>query len=93
MKKMTKAEIIDTITELKEMERFAEEISEAIETMKDQLKAEMGESEELIAGPYKVTWKTITSVKLSTTAIKKAFPEAALQPYMVSSTCRRFCIN
>ena len=90
---MTRAEIINTITELKEMERFAEEVEAAIESMKDQLKAEMGDSEELEAGPFKITWKAVTSVRLSTTALKKAFPEEALKPYMVSSTSRRFCIN
>lgn len=89
---MTKQEIVATITELKEMEHFAEEIAEAIETLKDQLKAEMGDSDEMEAGPFKVTWKTVTSVRLSTTALKKAFPEEALKPYMVSSTSRPFRI-
>ena len=85
--------MVERITELKELERMAEELSAEIEMMKDAIKAEMGEKEELVAGPFKVTWKSVTSSRLDTTAMRKAFPAEALAPYMKTSTTRRFCVN
>lgn len=89
---MTK-DIVARIAELKELERMAEELAAEIESLKDGIKAEMGDREELVAGPWKVSWKTVTSSRLDTAALKKAFPEAALAPYYKSSSSRRFVVS
>ena len=85
--------MIERITELKELERMAEELAAEIEAAKDAIKAEMGLKEMLVAGPFKVTWKSVTSSRLDTTAMKKAFPAEALAPFMKTSTARRFCVT
>ena len=86
---MSTPEIISTVSELQELVRMSEELNSEIETLRDKIKAVMGDSELLIAGPYKVTYKTITSSRLDTSALKKALPDVAAQ-YMKTSTTRRF---
>ena len=86
---MSTPEIISTVSELQELVRMSEELNSEIETLRDKIKAVMGDSELLIAGPYKVTWKTVTSSRLDTSALKKALPDVAA-PYTRTSTTRRF---
>jgi predicted phage-related endonuclease len=52
----------------------------------------MGEEELLLAGSYKVSWKTFTSSRIDTTALKKALPDVAAA-YTKQTTARRFSIN
>lgn len=47
---------------MKEYERMAEEMTATIEGLKDQIKAHMGEQEEIIAGQYKVGSRLFPSV-------------------------------
>lgn len=89
---MSTPEIISTVSELQELVRMSEELNSEIEALKDKIKTVMGTSEPLIAGPYKVTWKTVTSSRLDTTALKKALPDVAAQ-YTRTSTTRRFEIK
>lgn len=86
---MSTPEIITTVSELQELVRMSEELNSEIEALRDKIKAVMGDSELLIAGPYKVTWKTVTSSRLDTSALKKALPDVAAQ-YTRTSTTRRF---
>lgn len=86
---MSTPEIISTVSELQELVRMSEELNSEIEALRDKIKAVMGDSELLIAGPYKVTWKTVTSSRLDTSALKKALPDVAAQ-YTRTSTTRRF---
>lgn len=62
-----------------------------METIKDALKAHMGDSEELRAGEYKVTWKTVTASRLDTAALRKAIPDVAAA-FIRTTTTRRFCV-
>lgn len=86
---MSTPEIISTVSELQELVRMSEELNSEIEALRDKIKTVMGDSELLIAGPYKVTYKTITSSRLDTSALKKALPDVAAQ-YTRTSTTRRF---
>ena len=52
----------------------------------------MGDEELLTAGAYKVSWKTFTSSRVDTTALKKSMPEIA-QQFTKQTTSRRFAIN
>lgn len=90
---MTKNEMIAKITELKELMVMAEELAAEIEAAKDVIKAEMGEDVSLVVGPYKVSYAPVTSSRLDTTALKKAFPAEALAPYFKTTTSRRFVVN
>lgn len=86
---MSITEITAKVTEYQELKRMLEEIEAEMSALQDEIKAHMGVSELLIAGPYKVTWKTVTSSRLDTTALKKALPDVAAQ-YTRTSTTRRF---
>lgn len=76
---------------LREMQRMAEEAQAEAEALKDEIKAFMGDSEELTAGEYKITWKSVESSRIDTAALKKALPELAAQ-FAKTATIRRFCI-
>ena len=69
-----------------------EELDATIATLEDNIKAVMGDEEHLIAGAYKVSWKTFTSSRVDTTALKKALPDVAAA-YTKTTTARRFSIN
>lgn len=89
---MCSADIINKVTELQELRRMQEELTAEIETLQDAIKAYMGDTEQLAAGPYKVTYKPVTSSRLDTTALKKELPDIAAR-FMKTTTTRRFCVN
>lgn len=80
------------VKELMELKRMKEEIDAEITTLEDEIKATMGQEETLLAGAFKVSWKTFTSSRLDTAALKKALPQIAEQ-FMKTTTSRRFSIN
>ena len=80
------------VRELMELKRMKEEIEQEITAMEDAIKSVMGSEETLIAGAYKVSWKTFTSSRLDSTALKKAMPDIAAQ-FTRQTTARRFSIN
>lgn len=89
---MTTANIITKVTELQELRRMQEELTAEIDAITDEIKAVMGDQEELSAGAFKITWKSVTSSRIDTSALKKELPEVAAR-YMKTSTVRRFCVN
>ncbi|MBR5231776.1 MAG: hypothetical protein IKW00_05955 [Clostridia bacterium] len=80
------------VHELMELKRMKEEIEAEITAAEDDIKAVMGDEELLTAGAYKVSWKTFTSSRIDTTALKKALPDVAAA-YTKQTTARRFSIN
>ena len=79
------------IRELRQIQSLIAEAEADAEAIKDQIKAEMGDSEELLAGEYKVTWKVVESSRLDTAALKKALPDVAAR-FTKKSETRRFCV-
>lgn len=65
------------VTELQEYKRMADELAETINALTDQVKAEMGDEEMLLVGPFKLTYKTVLQSRLDSTALKKQMPEIA----------------
>ena len=80
------------VKELMELKRMKEELEAEIAAAEDAIKAVMGDEELLTAGAYKVSWKTFTSSRVDTTALKKAMPEIAEQ-FTKQTKSRRFAIN
>ena len=80
------------VHELMELKRLKEELEAEIAAAEDAIKAVMGEEELLLAGSYKVSWKTFTSSRIDTNALKKALPDVAAA-YTKTTTARRFSIN
>ena len=81
-----------TIHEILDLKRMREELDATITALEDSIKAVMGDEELLTAGAYKVSWKTFTSSRVDTTALKKALPDIAAQ-FTKQTTARRFSIN
>ena len=88
---MTTAEIITKARELRELQALIEEAQQEAEAIKDDLKAAMGDAEELRAGEYKITWKSVISSRIDTTALKKALPDLARQ-FTRETVTRRFMV-
>lgn len=89
---MSTNEIITALSELQELRRMQEELTAEIEALQDKIKNHMGDTELLLAGPYKVTYKPVTTTRIDTTALKKALPDIA-ERFSKTTTTRRFTIN
>jgi len=87
---MSTNEIEVKCRELRQLQNLIEEAQQEAEAIKDVLKAHMGESEELFAGEYLVTWKAVKSSRVDTVALRKALPEVAER--FTKTTTRRFCV-
>ena len=77
--------------ELRQLQALIEEAQQEAETIKDAIKAAMGDAEEIRAGEYRITWKPITTSRIDTAALKKALPDLAAQ-FTKTSTVRRFSV-
>lgn len=88
---MSMNEMESKIRELRQLQNLIEEAQAEAEAIKDSIKAQMGDAEELRAGEYKVTWKAVTASRLDTAALKKALPEVA-ERFTKITTSHRFCV-
>lgn len=86
-------EMDSKIKELRELRRMADELAAEIESITDSIKASMDvQGVDTINGTdWKVTYKTVTSSRMDTAALKKALPDLAAQ-FTKAITARRFCI-
>ena len=82
-------EIESKVRELRQLQALIEEAQAEAENIKDAIKAHMGDSEELRAGEYKVTWKAVTASRLDSKALKAALPEVVER--FTRATTLRFC--
>ena len=89
---MSNPNLESTIHEILDLKRMREELDAAITALEDSVKTVMGDEELLTAGAYKVSWKTFTSNRVDTTALKKELPDIAAQ-FTKQTTARRFSIN
>ena len=88
---MSVNELENKCRELRQLQTLIEEAQAEAEAIKDSIKAHMGDAEAAYAGEYKITWKTITSSKIDTAALKKALPEV-VQAFTRETTTRRFIV-
>lgn len=79
------------MAELAQYTRLQEEAATMVEGLKDQLKSYMAENglEVLTGSEHKATYKTVTSSRIDTSALKKALPEVA-ERYTKTSETKRF---
>ena len=80
------------VKELMELKRMKEELDAEIAAAEDEIKARMGDEETLLAGAFKVSWKTFTSNRFDSVRFKKEHAELAAA-YTKTTTARRFSIN
>lgn len=88
---MSMTELESKCRELRQLQNLIAEAEHEAEAIKDAIKAHMGDTEELFAGEYMVTWRPVKSSRLDTTALKKALPDVA-QAFTKTTTTRRFCV-
>ena len=88
---MGMTELIARIRDLRELQALIEEAQGEAEAIRNELKAYMGDAEELRAGEYLVTWKPVTSSRIDTRALREALPDVARE-YTKETTTRRFCV-
>ena len=79
------------MSELAQYTRMQEEAAAMVESLKDQLKAQMQAAgvDTLTGDEHKATYKAVTSSRVDTTALKRDLPEIAAQ-YTKTTTARRF---
>ena len=88
---MSANELEKKVRELRQLQSLIEEAQAEAEPIKDQIKAHMGQAEELRAGEYKITWKPVTSSRLDSKALRAAAPEL-VERFTKTTTARRFCV-
>ena len=88
---MSTTELEMKIRELRQLQSLIEEAQAEAEGIRDAIKAHMGDSEELRAGEYKITWKSVTASRLDSKALKAAAPEL-VERFTKTTTTRRFCV-
>lgn len=81
------------IKELRELRRMADELAGEIESLQDEIKAEMtARAVDTLTGvDWKVTWKAVKSSWLDSKALKAALPDVAAQ-FTRETTSRRFLL-
>ena len=90
---MGQNELLAKLTELKELKNMAEELTDAITAIEDQVKAEMTErdTDKLIVGPFKVSWAKVQSKRFDSSAFKTANAELYGQ-FCKTVETRRFSV-
>ncbi|MBQ2990544.1 MAG: hypothetical protein IJD60_04555 [Clostridia bacterium] len=86
------SDIITKVQELMELRRMAEELQAEIDTLQEAVKNFMGSEEIMIAGAFKVSYKSITSSRLGSAALKRDLPNVAAL-YTKQTTTRRFTVQ
>ena len=87
-------ELNGKIKELRSLRRMADELAGEIEALQDAIKTEMTARnvDTLTGTDWKVTWKSVTSNRLDSTALKKELPDIAAR-YTKASVSRRFTLE
>ena len=83
--------INEIMSELAQYNRLADEIAATVDGLKDTIKKYMEENniETLTGSEHKVTYKTVTSSRIDTAALKRNAPDIAAQ-YTKTSNSKRF---
>lgn len=78
------------MAELAQYIRMQEEAAAMVESLKDQLKAQMQAAgvDTLAGDEHKATYKAVTSCRVDTTALKKDLPEIAARYTKTTETLR-----
>lgn len=86
-------ELEKRVTELKELQRMAEDLNAEITAIQDTIKAEMTErnADEITAGAFKIRWKPIIGHRLDSKAFKADYADLYAR-YSVETMTRRFSI-
>lgn len=89
----TAYELDPKVKELRDIQTMIDELTAEAEAIKDAIKAVMVDKgdEELSGNGWKATWKTVTSSRLDTKALKAGAPDV-YATYCKASTTSRFVL-
>ena len=90
---MSNQDLLQKVTELKELKVMAEELADQIAAIEGEIKDEMTAqgTDKLLIGVFKVTWTKYTSTRLDSKAIKAELPDI-WKRYSVTTEARRFSV-
>ena len=88
---MSSTELNAKLRELKRLKAKQAETNDKISAIEDEIKAFMGDAEELRTGTHKITYKSITGTRLDTKQLKKELPEIVAK-YTINTFCKRLVI-
>lgn len=76
---------------IRELQALIEDAQAEADALKDDIKALMGDREDLRAGEYRITWKPVKCVRLDSSRLKRAMPDV-YDAFTKETTTRRFCV-
>ena len=90
---MSIKDMSEKLRQYKELQALIEEAEAELETIRDELKAEMEarNTEELTVDVFKVRWAAVKSSRFDTSGFKKAMPDLARQ-FTRETITRRFTV-
>lgn len=90
---MSAIEMETKVNDLRELRRMADELAGEISALEDELKAHMTATgtDEITGTTFKITWKTITSSRLDSKALKAEAPDLWAR-FSKATTSRRFVV-
>lgn len=89
---MNTDDLENKVRELRQLQALIDEAEQEAEAIRDAIKAQMGDLEELRAGEYFITWRTVKRARIDTSALRNALPDVA-QAFTRETICRRFCVT
>ena len=83
----------ERVRELRELRQMANELAAEIEAIESEVKAEMSARnvDTLTGTDWRIAWKSVTSSRLDTAALKRELPELA-ERFTRQTTVRRFVV-
>ena len=90
---MSAIEMETKVNDLRELRRMADELAGEISALEDELKAHMTATgtDEITGTTFKITWKTVTSSRLDSKALKAEAPDLWAR-FSKAITSRRFVV-
>lgn len=91
---MATNELISKLNDLAELRRLADDLDAEITAIQDEIKAHMAaaQTDTLTAGAFRVVWKSVTSTRIDTAALRRELPEV-WQEYGKTTTTKRFTVS
>ncbi|MCM1061715.1 MAG: hypothetical protein NC452_15710 [Eubacterium sp.] len=91
---MSNEELTRKLHDLKSLKIMADELAGEITAIEDEIKQTMTEKgvDTLTVDVYKISWKSVTSSRIDTTALKKELPDVA-ERYTKTTESRRFTVT
>lgn len=91
---MATNELISKLNDLAQLRRLADDLDAEITAIQDEIKAHMAaaQTDTLTAGAFRVVWKSVTSTRIDTAALRRELPEV-WQEYGKTTTTKRFTVS